>query len=227
MRGPMSRFEHSGALTYDDRIQKLIPGYDVLHLLTIAQLKAILPHRARIVVIGAGTGKEIVAMAEICPDWHFVAVEPSPAMLEIANHQFKLAEISNRVVSHGGYLRDLKCTQSFDAALCLLVMHFLDEENKQALLKEVARCLKPGGQLLSADLMASTQAIDLEVLRHACSLLGMSQEKTTTMLERLSRDFHPICLTEFSHLLKNAGFGMPQSYFQAATYQGFRSEKLL
>lgn len=44
---------------YDQHIRKLIPGYEVVHQQILALLKAHLPERANILIIGAGTGYEL------------------------------------------------------------------------------------------------------------------------------------------------------------------------
>ena len=121
----MSRFQQQGALSYDSRIGTLVPGYIALHQISAARLKAQLPEQARIVVVGAGTGTEVLALARQNPHWHITAVEPSADMLALARQKCAAAEVDN-VDFFTGYMADLPLSDPFDAALCLLVMHFIE-----------------------------------------------------------------------------------------------------
>ena len=53
----MPTFTGEEAQNYDSRITKLVPGYALIHQLTGAQLLALYPDSATILVVGAGTGK--------------------------------------------------------------------------------------------------------------------------------------------------------------------------
>ena len=46
----------AGAGDYERRIRTLVPGYDTLHELSAAVLRAQLPDAARVLCVGAGTG---------------------------------------------------------------------------------------------------------------------------------------------------------------------------
>ena len=70
------------ASSYDQQWSKMAPINDALHLLTSTVLSQ-LPPKANILCVGAGTGAEILSLAQKFPEWHFTAVEPSPAMLDV------------------------------------------------------------------------------------------------------------------------------------------------
>ena len=76
--------EHAAA--YDQRFAKLAPMHDALHLL-ISAIFADLPAEARILCVGAGTGHELIYLAEKFPRWRFAVVEPSAPMLEVCRRK--------------------------------------------------------------------------------------------------------------------------------------------
>ena len=65
----MPTFNHEEANHYDERILRLVPGYELLHQATAAQLATTLNDDACILVVGAGTGKEIIELAALKPSW--------------------------------------------------------------------------------------------------------------------------------------------------------------
>ena len=76
------RFDAERAAAYDDRIRRLAPGYDLLQSTVASVLAARLPDDAHLLVVGAGTGAEIVTMGRNVSRWQFTAVDPSPDMLD-------------------------------------------------------------------------------------------------------------------------------------------------
>ena len=121
----MARFEQAGASDYDARITKLIPGYQLLHQLVAEKIALELEDNAHILVVGAGTGSDILALNQVNPTWGYTAVDISKDMLDIATNRIELAGISQKVKFVVGEVKDLDNYQSFDAALCLFVLHFI------------------------------------------------------------------------------------------------------
>ncbi|WP_430512089.1 class I SAM-dependent methyltransferase [Pannonibacter phragmitetus] len=61
-----------------------VPGLADLHKMTALLIAEKAPRAAHVLVVGAGGGLEIRALAQAQPDWLFTGVDPSPAMLDIA-----------------------------------------------------------------------------------------------------------------------------------------------
>jgi len=218
----MSRFEGEGSNKYDARISRLVPGYELIHLLTTAQLLARLPEEATILVVGAGTGHEILQLASQRTAWKFVAVDLSADMLAVAQKRFAEAEITDRVQLHVGDIATLKQELMFDAALLLLVMHFLpDNGRKQGLLTEIAKRLKLEAPLFLADLMLPVDDVERFVQGQASMLLGMEQTAVNMMLARLKQDFYPIDYLRLNELCNLSGYHTPIPYSQALGFQAF------
>lgn len=117
---PKIVFDEERAASYDHIFEKIAPMRDALHLLTRLVFSE-LPSAARILCVGAGTGAEILYLAEAFPQWRFTAVEPAAPMLAICRRRAEEAGIASRCTFHEGYLESLPATDPFDAATCLLV----------------------------------------------------------------------------------------------------------
>lgn len=213
------RFEGAGALAYDQRIPLLVPGYELLHQLSAAQLMARLGEEARVLLVGVGTGSELLLLGRLCPRWHFVAQDISADMLAQARQRADEAGMGERITWFLGELptASLYC----DAALCLLVLHFLEESTKLSLLADISRHLKVGSPLLLADLMTAAEPMERAVMGQQARLAGLPLAASERMVQRLADDFIPLAEGQLQRLLQEAGFSAGQRYFQALGFHGW------
>lgn len=79
------------AATYDQQWTRMAAINNGLYFLMESVL-ASLPKAAHILCVGAGTGKELIYLAERFPQWLFTAVEPSAAMLNVCRQRWRSAE---------------------------------------------------------------------------------------------------------------------------------------
>ena len=138
-------FDMEMAREYDKGIRRALPTYDALFRMVQSFLRANVKDSANVLVIGAGGGNEIVTFGTANPTWTFSGVDPSEAMLEVALQKAKNEGIEERVSIHTGTIEEIEFNETFDAATCLLVLHFVETiEEKLSLLKTVRESLKPG-----------------------------------------------------------------------------------
>ncbi len=216
----MPTFTGEQATHYNDRITRLVPGYELLHQLTNAQLKVTLKDNAHILVVGAGTGKEILALAALNPTWQFTAQDTSSDMLAIAKQAFEEHGIAKRVNVIEGELD--KLSTKADAALCLLVMHFLkDDGSKKQLLKNIKANLNKGANLFISDLMKPETDFEREAQITVCADLGLSDAGQAYTAQNLDSEFYPLDRMRFSELLNECKYGIPKLYFKALGFSGY------
>lgn len=98
----MGRFVGKQADGYETRIGRLLPGYELLHLLSRAQLLARLPERARLLSVGCGAGGELAELAGLRPGWRFVAADLSADMLALARQRCARLGLLERIELHCG-----------------------------------------------------------------------------------------------------------------------------
>lgn len=103
--------------------------------------------RDYVIDIGCGHGRSLAALAGGAPHGHVVGVDPSDLMAEIAVSRnralVKAAKVDVRVASAA----DLPyADNTFDKALCVHVIYFWSDLATS--FREIARVLKPGGQLV-------------------------------------------------------------------------------
>jgi tRNA (cmo5U34)-methyltransferase len=102
-----------------------------------------------VLVLGAGGGLELKAFAQAHPGSIFDGVDPASEMLKLAERI--LGPLASRATLHQGYIDDAPIGP-FDAATCLLTLHFLALEERRRTAAEVHRRLEPGAPFVVAHL---------------------------------------------------------------------------
>ncbi|MFV5583488.1 methyltransferase domain-containing protein [Acinetobacter oleivorans] len=210
---------------YDEHIRKLIPGYEVIHQQVDAILQSLLKPNSHILIVGCGTGYELEYLLKRHPNWKFTAVDPSLTMLQKAQEQVELLEKSSQVTFVHGETSALPLENCFDAALSILVAHFIADDVKPAFFKDIYNRLNENAVLLTYDLMTCINPQQLQALRYLCLAQGLTEEQCQKMLERMAQDFFSLTTEGYIKLLQKTGFESVQSYAQVLTYQGFIAKK--
>ncbi|WP_394559448.1 class I SAM-dependent methyltransferase [Aquipseudomonas alcaligenes] len=217
------------AASYDSQWAKTAPIRHCLHLL-VNSLFAELPADARILCVGVGTGTEMAHLAQQNPGWHFTAVEPSAAMLEVCRQRAQQEGFAARCTFHEGYLESLPATEAHDAATCFLVSQFiLEPQARSAFFAEIAERLKPGGLLASSDLAADVNSAEYEVLLAAwmnmMAAAELSPEAMARMRQAYARDVGVLSPQRTAAIIAAGGFALPVPFFQAGLIHAWLSRR--
>ncbi|NAR50940.1 class I SAM-dependent methyltransferase [Acinetobacter haemolyticus] len=210
---------------YDQHIRKLIPGYEIIHQQVDAILQSRLKVDAHILIVGCGTGYELEYLLKRHPHWKFTALDPSLAMLEKAQARVKQLSNSTQVKFVHGDTSNLPDQIYFDAALTILVVHFIADENKPTFFTDIHDHLKENGILLTYDLMTCTDPQQFQALRYVCLAQGLTEVQCQKMLERMECDFFTVSFDDYRQLLHSTGFMEVHSYSQILMYQGLIAQK--
>jgi tRNA (cmo5U34)-methyltransferase len=233
MSKPLDRiYAAEKAQAYDRRIRAAIPGYEALHQLSCMVVAEATGGHGRVLVAGAGTGAECVALGQACPALHVVGVDPAADMLAMAEGKVTEHGLNQRVRLYPGTVADLPVFEPFDAATLLLVLHFLrDDGAKLALLTDVAKHLKPGAPLVLADLFGPAwdqpwQAELRTYWRHLQLAAGIGGSDVDKGFSHVDRDIHPVTEDRLGELMQQAGFARPQPFFRALCFGGWVARRL-
>jgi tRNA (cmo5U34)-methyltransferase len=215
---PMIAFDKERASSYDKMSAKLAPIRDALHFLIRAILSD-LPANARILCVGAGTGAELLYLAQAFPNWQFTAVDPAIPMLDICRQRAEESGIASRCTFHAGYLDSLPESDSFDAATALLVSHFIMQpEERRNFFHQIALRLHPQGYLISSDnaydLSSPTYPSILEVWLGMMKPAGIPDDELDKMRAAYGRIVAVLPPSEVASIITAGGFDAPVLFFQ-------------
>lgn len=134
-------FDGKRAASYNEGPPKQVPGYSDLHKMISLLLSERAPEQGKVLVLGAGGGQEIKALAEFHKGWTFDGVDPSADMLSLAEQ--RTTEHAARIKFHHGYIETAPAGP-FDAATAILTFHFISRKLRYETLKQIRLRLKPG-----------------------------------------------------------------------------------
>ena len=95
------------ARRYDQTARQILPGYEDLHNMASSLLGVGLSENAHVLVVGAGTGMELLTLAEQHPQWRLTGVDPSVEMLAVARERLQARGWTDRVQLHVGHTHEL------------------------------------------------------------------------------------------------------------------------
>jgi tRNA (cmo5U34)-methyltransferase len=196
------------SVRYDAFVPRLVPDYVRIHELVVAQLGLALEDNARLLIVGAGTCTEILALADFDPTWTFVAVEPSAPMIDVARTRIAAAGLTERVTFHVGTLDNLEDHGPFDAATAILMMQFVPSAEKAAVFAEVSQRLAPGAPFLMAhpigDPDSDEHALAMQAWRD--HLTEVMPDRVETVFGTVQETLHFVSDTAQTNMLLDVGF---------------------
>ncbi|MBC7736706.1 MAG: class I SAM-dependent methyltransferase [Candidatus Saccharibacteria bacterium] len=219
MTDPVAHFSAPQSVAhYADNARRLVPGLADLHRMTLLLLSETAPAAARVLVLGAGGGMELKVFAENRPGWRFDGVDPAPAMLTLARDT--LGSLMAQVTLHHGYV-DSAPPGPFDAACCLLTLHFLPVEDRLRTLQSLHHRLKPGAPFVMAHHSFAQDAATRALWTRRFAAYGTP---LTTPIQPGPSPFDtlPVLSPEQDqNLLTAAGFTGVTQFYEAFTFRGW------
>ncbi|NQV85179.1 MAG: class I SAM-dependent methyltransferase [Rhodospirillales bacterium] len=223
-------FDAKKADAYDEYIPRVIPGYDTLHMLAMNIVGHETGGHGRVLIVGAGTGAETINLCRNHPNLSVTGCDPSIHMLAVARQKIATEGLQDRVELINGDVGDLSDTPVFDAAMMILVMHFIaDGGDKRKLLGAVATRLKPGAPLILADMFGDRDSAAYKdqdaVWRNMQIKGGAEPEDVDDNIRRAAKDTYPIGEPRLSELLREAGLTTMTPFFRSLMFGGWLARK--
>ncbi len=215
---------------YDDMAPSVLPGYEAMHQMVLACLRAKLPGEANLLVVGAGTGMELIRFGKGNSKWQILGVDPSENMFAVAKDKIQQNDLSEQVKLFQGYTNDLPETSIYDAATSILVMHFIpDDGEKLAFLKSIYSRMKSSSIFILVDVFGEKGTDDfremISLVKRFWEETGITEAKKAEILETMEKGVYPISENRVLELLEQAGFSKVMRFYTGLWVGGWMAVK--
>ncbi|GFO57470.1 SAM-dependent methyltransferase [Geomonas sp. Red276] len=225
---PVDFFTKEAAQLYDQKNSKLFPISDCVHFLMGLILKDI-PARSRILCVGAGTGAEILSLSRSFPEWRFLALDPSLAMLDLCRERVEAAGVADRCEFVHGYVQDLPDEAVFDAVLSVFVAHFVARDQRSGFYRHMTNRLRKDGYLIDVEISFDLDSAEfpsmLKNWEALQTLMGATPDSLASLPKQLKEILTVLPPTETEALIRESGLGCPVRFFQSLMIHGWYGKK--
>jgi len=219
----MSDFSRADMISsYAKMAERNVPSLRDLHRMVSLLLAEKVPKNGRVLVLGAGGGLELSAMAGLNPSWRFDGVDPSPQMLDQARAVTQ--DFADRITFHEGYIEDAP-KGPFDGATCLLTLHFLPREERTRTLRDICRRLRPSAPLaiVHHSFPNDDAGTDKWLARFAnyIATSEMGDAGNGINVEAMKERLPVLSPEQDVSVLQEAGFSQIELFYAALTFRGW------
>lgn len=205
---------------YAEGPPRLVPGFADLLRMAGMLLGERVGEDARLLVLGAGGGLELRAFARAHPGWRFDGVDPSAQMLALARQT--LGADAARATLHHGCV-DVAPDGPFDAAACLLTLHFVAPDQRVDTLRALHRRLRPGAPLVVAHMSIAADQRERWLDRYAAFAVssGIAPAAAAKGRAAVATHLHIASPAQDEAFLREAGFATVEPFYQGLAFRGW------
>jgi tRNA (cmo5U34)-methyltransferase len=214
-----SCFDAQFASCYTEGPPRQVPGFDGLHRMMSLLLTERTPPNGRVLVLGAGGGLELKALAEAQSGWSFDGVDPSGDMLRLAERT--VGSHAARMHLHEGTIDDVP-EGPFDAATCVLTLHFVPRDQRLPTLQQVRRRLKPGAPFVVAHISfpQTEPERSLWIARHV-AYGGIDPAHADSARQAIGTRLSIMAPEDDEAMLREAGFVDVSLFYAGLSFKGW------
>ncbi|MDP1639982.1 MAG: class I SAM-dependent methyltransferase [Hyphomicrobium sp.] len=210
---------------YPRLVEQFIPGRRAIFAIVEASFIELLTEgAAKILVVGAGGGEEILRLGQDNPQWSFVGVDTYQPMVDLALRRLEGTPVGARSHVHAKAIASLD-EKDFDAATCILTAHFVpDDGTKLAFFKAIRARLKPGAPLAIVDGVGVTADPKTELLRRIWKRHAIRNGAAPEVAESNAQNLEKVAVVSGERqeeLLTSAGFKDLVPIFRGLAIKGW------
>lgn len=214
-----SPFNAQSVSSYTEGPPRQVPGFSSLHRMASMLLEERTPTNGRLLVLGAGGGLELRALAEAHSEWSFDGVDPSSDMLRLAEQT--VGTHKARMRFHLGTIEDAP-DGPFDAALCLLTFHFIPRDQRLPTLKQIRRRLVDGAPFVVAHIsFAQTEPERSSWIARHVAYAGTDPAQVESARQAISTRLTILAPEEEEAMLRDAGFSNVSLFYAGLSFRGW------
>lgn len=207
---------------YAEGPPRQVPGFASLHRMVALLLAERVPADGHVLVLGAGGGLELKALAEAQAGWSFLGVDPSADMLDLAKQAIE--PHAGRVQLRHGYIADA-AEGPFDGATSLLTFHFIPREQRLETLRQIRRRLRTGAPFVLAHISfpQTEPERSLWIARHVAfsAAPGTDPAQLESARQAIGSRLSILAPEEEEAMLAEAGFSGVSLFYAGLSFKGW------
>lgn len=212
-------FDATHARSYAAGPPRQVPGFAGLHRMTSILLAERVPSRGNVLIVGAGGGLELRALASDHDGWTFDGIDPSADMLRLAEQIS--APYANRIRLYEGYIESAP-DGPFDGAVCLLTLHFVPRDQRPETLRQIRLRLKPGAPFIAAHMSFGQTEPErsMWISRHL-AFADTDPAKRDNAMQAITSKLSILPPDEDEAMLRKAGFSGVSLFYAGLGFRGW------
>lgn len=222
-------FDTKKASHFEQVARKAVVAYDQLFLMALAVISYDENSEKDILVVGCGTGKELLTFAGQKKNWKLTGVDPSEEMINVSREKIIENKFNDRISLFHGYVNELPVEKQYDAATIIFVLRFIaGDAEKLSFLKDVADRLKSGSKIVLVDQFGERDDESFKGLveswKNYMMYNGIPEEFKNKIADHaLARSV--VGEENIKKLLNDAGFDRVDAFYRAFTNVGYVAYK--
>lgn len=222
-------FDSKKAMHYEEYARKAVFGYEQLFTMALALISDKAGKPTNVLVVGCGTGMELITFGKQMPNWQMTGVDPSEEMIKISRAVLDSHGLSDRVTLHQGYVEDLPEEEMYDSATLIFVMRFIPETSKKlSLLKNIAKRLRPNAKIVIIDQFGDPSQEQFQYMTNAWrNFMKFGGVPCELVIKIAVQAIEQSFFTEpdIHKLLSEAGFRKPNRFYNSFMHGGWVAQK--
>jgi tRNA (cmo5U34)-methyltransferase len=216
---PATAFNAAHANSYAEGPPRQVPGFAGLHRMTSMLLAERVPAQGKVLVLGAGGGLELKALADDHPGWTFTGVDPSADMLRLAE-QIVGPHVARIQLWEGTI--DVAPPGPFDGAVCLLTLHFVPRDQRLETLRQIHRRLVPGAPFVVAHISFPQEEPErsMWIARHV-AFAGTDLANVASARQAIATRLSVLSPQEDEAMPHHAGFANISLFYAGLSFRGW------
>lgn len=225
------RFNKKEASKYEEYAERAVFGYNQLYQMTLALLMDEKSINSKVLVVGSGSGKEMITFGNYMPFIEMTGVDPSEEMIKISRKKIEEKGLDNKISLYKGTIEDLPPNIKYNIATVIFVLRFVDgEDEKLFLLRRINELLKSGGRILIIDQFEQPLSQQFNLLRFGWKnfllMNGISVQTAEMIIEKALEKRSLITENKLKRLLAESGYHNIVRFYSAFLHAGFIAEKI-
>jgi len=191
---------------YDSKIKRTLPYYEEFYKQVIDIVLVYHPQTVTWLDVGCGTGKMAQEAFKQVKLEKFVFSDSSAEMIKMVKERYPFPNCSFLIQK----VQELEFHNIFDVITAIQVNHYLQKEERAAVIQKCFDALKTDGMFITfenfAPFSSLGEQIYLERWKSYQLRQGKSEHTSEEHINRYNKEYFPISLSEHIDIMKSSGF---------------------